>query len=112
MSRSCTLANPFSQTASEEPNTAAERSYIWGWIGRPLMAEMVARNCRSEESGYHVFLFTHWLSDGQPLSLDQFQDSMAYPFRPSISSLRPRLEGSTRYSATSQSHNNSYIIII
>jgi FkbM family methyltransferase len=34
-----------------------------------------------EETQYRIFLIKDWLSDGQPLSPAQFEDSMVYPFK-------------------------------
>jgi FkbM family methyltransferase len=34
----------------------------------------------TQEMRYHVFLIKDWLSDGQPLDLARFEDSMVYPF--------------------------------
>jgi hypothetical protein len=30
---------------------------------------------------YHIFMISVWLSDGQPLALVRFEDSMVYPFK-------------------------------
>jgi FkbM family methyltransferase len=35
----------------------------------------------TQEMRYHVFLFKDWLSDGEPLDLARFEDSMVYPFK-------------------------------
>jgi FkbM family methyltransferase len=35
----------------------------------------------TQEAGYRVFLMKDWLSDGQPLDLARFEDSMVYPFK-------------------------------